>query len=419
MSDSYEDKRLKTPGYEYAQKLFKGYMERLEQVIKPQKEKWHVGLIGGIYTGWLDENLVLANTTNFNRDMIKSFFCFRILQLNGDDRKVRDKEKKQLPISIYENYFNLEKKPKGYQMDLQFLLECEKQPGKLLWRMRQVVYQTFMAFLEVKTTTEEEGEEGDPKRKRNAYVEFIIAVLLYDLFVQDELDELPILLENMQDDIRDCRDNGDDTIIMQWEYDGEAKGVLIPLGGAIFAEEVKEKTEELSIHWITLLAMRTMIQMAEHIGRLEIDTEKMKRIASPEDEKKRNRFDDDVDGLLSEKIFDGWKIGILSQGEMSSKARGLFINSRKKRLAKELYGEKYKTFAKVCEQYVDWMKQWLEKTEEERDEDDKRYLLDDEWHEEEIVASLTFDDGEGELLPKGRAPLDLFFDALVEVCAEG
>jgi len=147
--------------------------------------------------------------------------------------------------------------------------------------------------------------------------------------------------------------------------------------------------------------------------------ERERKKLTPEDEKKRNRFDDDVDGLLSEKIFDGWKIGILSQGEMSSKARGLFINNRKKRLAKELYGEKYKTFAKVCEQYVDWMKQWLEKTEEERDEDDKRYLLDDEWHEEEIVASLTFDDGEGELLPKGRAPLDLFFDALVEVCAEG
>lgn len=394
------DRRLKQPGFDRAKNCFDMSMELLESAIKPQKVTERQSLIGGIYPGWLNYNMYAINGTNFNLKTLKRFYCYRILQLSKE---------KSLPISAYSRYFDLNKKTKDH-MNLDKLLEYSCDLEKLMQRLRTVAYETFLNFVQTEDELVEAG--GKTNEKVTAYVEFAHAIVLYDLFVQTGMAYVDVYLDLMQKSINSYGEK--EGLPVRTEIENEEPLVYIPLCCVPMVKLAEELVRAETRHVIALYALRTMVQLTEYLSVVEVVTgSRLEALAAPITGRKNvsalwNVQKDNLPEAL-------WQFRVSTRSNGGGHCREILNYNQDKLLRKLLFSDSctYKEFVTDCQEYLDWMEQWLTKDEEWRMEKDA--VITEPNHPEVKMAAIVYTDTEGDLFPSERALWDIFNDAMMKV----
>lgn len=394
------DKRLKLQGFEQAKKFFDLSMEYLELNIKPMKETARQSLIGGIYPGWLNFNMNAINGYNFNLKTLKHFFCYRILQLSKEEK---------LPISEYYRFFDLSKSSR-YFMEPDRILEYLADPVELLQQLRKVAYETYLNF--VQTKHEEEETEGRMNAKAAAYVEFAHAMVLYDLFVQSGITVIECSLDDLLEAINTIGEQ--EGLPVRAERSEECLTVYIPLCTVPDLRVIEELIRVESRHVIALYALRTMVQLTEYLSTVNrISGSRLELIAAPV---KKERYDNAIksmkEGTMSELLS---HLQVSTRGAGVEKHRSFLKHYSDKALVARLFLD-YRSrtgFLTECQEYLNWMEQWLKKDEAWRMQEDA--VIMDENHPEVNIASIVFSDAEGDFLPGGKVPGYLLQEAFARI----
>ena len=186
-------------------------------------------------------------------------------------------QRPEVTISEYDGYFDLECKKQRVHVDLDTIVDFAQHPERLMKRLRELTYEKYLIYLDVSDITLIEDEEKQVNKKKQAYLEFAKALLLYDIFVKQGLLWILLAMDKVTDIMDELDEAGD------WGLEMEGLG-FIPEGAIHLVEAIREWCKGENRHVISLYALRALVQMTEYLSSTErcLDSEVLMRMAIPE-----------------------------------------------------------------------------------------------------------------------------------------